>query len=387
MSEIISALLAKVPETPAGDQYLQWMVIADAYDDEGQPESAELVRLRTQLIYHPEEITVPIQQIEERIYSLIRLHQGRLKKKIPALRKELVYEIYQSQRSRRRVAKINLVWIPPCTYRMGELGKINDEDKFVIDESKGVEVQLTKGFWMSETPITEHQWASLMGQPPSNYGKNNPVVSVSWSHAMEFCQRLSTGCDSQVTLPTSAQWECAARGGFRSPTYGPLDDISWNNISTGSSSIPRYTISTKPVGKKVPNSWGLHDVLGNIWEWCRNRPYLNLALSSPQLINPGDEYSPALPLTQREATERESSRHSDLGKMVASSFPPYSEVSGSFQVGIIPSRDTAPPRCGRDLKGGSSSPSFSKKIIYWNRLMNPNTFPYIGYGFRIIILP
>ena len=124
-----------------------------------------------------------------------------------------------------------------------------------------------------------------------------PVVRVSWTQAMAFCDWLSKKTGRKVTLPTEAQWEYACRAGSASAlAYGGLDtDFSpWANLADTSISklaywgrhdvpdlIPRDArfddgmLVTAPVGKYKPNAWGLHDMHGNSWEWTRSayRPY------------------------------------------------------------------------------------------------------------------
>ncbi|MBB2944352.1 hypothetical protein FB565_004081 [Actinoplanes lutulentus] len=64
-------------------------------------------------------------------------------------------------------------------------------------------------------------------------------------------------------LPTEAEWEHACRAGTTGPRYGPLDDIAWHRANSGD--------RIHPPGGKQPNAWGLHDMLGNAWEWCWDR--------------------------------------------------------------------------------------------------------------------
>jgi sulfatase modifying factor 1 len=81
-----------------------------------------------------------------------------------------------------------------------------------------------------------------------------PIVGVSWEEASAYCQW------DRGQLPTEAQWEYAARAGSSTARYGDLDAIAWYSKNSGR--------GAHPVGLKQPNSFGLYDMLGNVWEWC-----------------------------------------------------------------------------------------------------------------------
>ncbi|UMP07370.1 SUMF1/EgtB/PvdO family nonheme iron enzyme [Amycolatopsis sp. EV170708-02-1] len=103
-----------------------------------------------------------------------------------------------------------------------------------------------------------------------------PLVDVSWQDALLFCNTLSereglnpayepasSTWDRSANgyrLPTEAEWEHACRAGTTGPRYGPLDEIAWYRGNSAE--------SVHDVGGKAPNAWGLHDMLGNVWEWC-----------------------------------------------------------------------------------------------------------------------
>ena len=148
-------------------------------------------------------------------------------------------------------------WCPAGSFTMGspesESGRCPDEFPH--------EVALTDGFWMLETEVTREMWKSVMGNEPGVFrGERLPVEQVGWVDCIEFCRKLSEKLGSPVTLPTEAQWEYACRAGTSGPFAGNLEEMAWFG--------PNSENRTHPVGQKKPNAWGIHDMHGNVWEWC-----------------------------------------------------------------------------------------------------------------------
>jgi formylglycine-generating enzyme required for sulfatase activity len=180
---------------------------------------------------------------------------------------------------------MTLVWVPPGRFQMGS-------EKGGGDERPIHPVELTKGFYLGKYPVTNEQYAKFLATRPEHVEApeywderkfnqpQQPVVGVSWEDAAAFCHWMGG------RLPTEAEWEYACRAG--SPyeyCFGDdeklLGDYAWFAKNSGG--------RTQPVGGKLPNAWGLHDVHGNVWEWCQD-PYEDTYYSrSPAQDPPGPD--------------------------------------------------------------------------------------------------
>jgi formylglycine-generating enzyme required for sulfatase activity len=159
---------------------------------------------------------------------------------------------------------LTIRWCPGGAFTMGspvtEEGHQSDENQ--------VSVTLSKGFWMAKTEVTQAQWQAVMANNPSSFkGDDLPVENVSWDDAKEFIKKVNGSgvmpSGWKMTLPTEAQWEYACRAGETGPySGGAIDEVAWYRDNSGS--------KTHPVGTKKSNAWGLHDMHGNIAEWCED---------------------------------------------------------------------------------------------------------------------
>jgi len=170
------------------------------------------------------------------------------------------------------------------------------------DEQPQHAVKITHPFYLGTHQVTQRQYQAVMGDNPSHFsGSDLPVENVSWLDAVEFCNKLSERENrtrfyrvdgSEVTvvggngyrLPTEAEWEYACRA--KSTTLyhsgddaGKLGEHAWFFDSPGN--------NTHPVGQKLPNAWGLYDMLGNVGEWCADVYDGEYYASSPPADPPG----------------------------------------------------------------------------------------------------
>jgi formylglycine-generating enzyme required for sulfatase activity len=166
-----------------------------------------------------------------------------------------------------------MVSIAPGRFMMG-----SDSPSAFSDEKPVHEVIIDEGFEMAETPTTQAQWRWVaenlpkverdLNPDPSRFkGDDRPVECVSWYDAMEFCARLSRATGKTYTLPTEEQWEYACRAGTTTEfAFGDTLDESQARFNAD---------STCDVKQYQPNAWGLYDMHGQVFEWCRNeyKPY------------------------------------------------------------------------------------------------------------------
>ncbi len=168
-------------------------------------------------------------------------------------------------------SEIEMVLIPEGWFQMSAPG------------GKSVRVWVDS-FYMAKYPVTQASFQRIMGINPSRWrDESNPVESITWAGAAKYCNRLSRQEGLQPVyneetweinynaggyrLPTEAEWEYAARAGtdtkyFWGDEPRNLRIFAWVDENSGG--------RTRPVGRKPPNPFGLHDIYGNVMEWCND---------------------------------------------------------------------------------------------------------------------
>ena len=156
---------------------------------------------------------------------------------------------------RHRQTGIVFVSLPGGTFAMGSP---EDEEERESHEGPVHDVTLSP-FLIAKYEVSQAEWTRVMkGNPSVSLGGDLPVDTVSWGACRKFC------ADTGLALPTEAQWEYACRAGTIGPYAGPgdLDAMGWYQENSGG--------ATHPVGGKRANDFGLHDMHGNVWEWCED---------------------------------------------------------------------------------------------------------------------
>ncbi|BBO90211.1 formylglycine-generating enzyme family protein [Desulfosarcina ovata] len=159
-----------------------------------------------------------------------------------------------------------------------------DFDKYTMDERPVHKVCLN-GFWIGKHEVTQEQWIKVLGNNPSYFklGNDYPVEQVSWDDAFQFINSLNNKTDVAFSLPTEAQWEYAARSGGKKEIYSGSDnasEVAWYFENSEN--------KTHKVGTKLANGLGIHDMSGNLREWCKDMyakdAYNNHSLNNPMYV-------------------------------------------------------------------------------------------------------
>ncbi len=186
---------------------------------------------------------------------------------------------------------LELAGIPRGEFRMGAA---SDDAEAEPEERLCREVTLTRSYWMSRYPVTNAQYANVMKteSPVTLKGhtaNRMPVANVTWGQAVDFCSRL-TELERQAgalppgyayRLPTEAEWEHACRAGCAAPRHGELRKVGSVQANGG---------RMVEVGGFEQNAWGLHDMLGLVFEWCMDayEPYQLTEVNDPVRWNPAE---------------------------------------------------------------------------------------------------
>lgn len=254
-------------------------------------------------------------------------------------------------------------WIPSGCFLMGSP---EDEPGRNADEGPQHQVCLS-GFWMGKTEVTAGQWRSVMGSDPSliKNGDAYPVDMVSWEMAKEFAAKLNGLAGDGFRLPTEAEWEYACRAGSQTPFA--TGDVLRHEEATFDKrfSLPAEPLqprrksrrkAVKPKPKPRPgmhttatasypaNAFGLHDMHGNLWEWCEDVYNAGFYARSPRENPRNDREGTSRVLRGGSwVTKQETLRSANRG----SAWPDLrTAFYGLRLVRSLPGKEAAPPVIG-----------------------------------------
>lgn len=178
-------------------------------------------------------------------------------------------------------------WIKPGTFMMGSPQTEAQRGQDEIEH----QVTISKGYWLADSACTQTLWQTVMGGNPSRFSDNpqKPVEQVSWRDCQRFMQVMNRNVTKgKFRLPTESEWEYACRAGTRTPfsfgvTISPEQVNYDGNVPYGNGAIGINRGTTVPVKSLPPNSWGLYEMHGNVWQLCSDwyGPYPTTHVTDP----------------------------------------------------------------------------------------------------------
>jgi len=167
------------------------------------------------------------------------------------------------EKQQHSLAQIEMIFVQGGTYQMGS----SDGTTCF----RQVYTATLCDYYIGKYQVTQKEWIAIMGSNPSEYkGQFLPVTNVSWFDCCKFIDKINKISGLKYRLPTEAEWEFAAHGGNRSRGYkysgsDNIDEVAWYCQNSADSTRPLHM---HPVGQKRGNELGIHDMTGNVSEWC-----------------------------------------------------------------------------------------------------------------------
>jgi formylglycine-generating enzyme required for sulfatase activity len=175
--------------------------------------------------------------------------------------------------------EMELVLIPPGSFRMGGDKNLEQAEDH---ETPRHRVNITNTFYIGKYAVTQREWSEIMNHNPGEFkNETRPVERVSWNDVQGFIQKLNKKEETDTyRLPTEAEWEYSARADTQNAyNFGPDINLLTQYVWYRKNSEGK----THPVGGLKPNPWGLHDMHGNVHEWCQDWFDRNYYSQSPSI--------------------------------------------------------------------------------------------------------